>query len=261
MISTVYMQQLGLARVNARCVMNSQRVSDDVHRLQRACEILLTEAGERIARSDDRQLGALVQLARQRTRALFELSARLAARIDERRDLLLQAVRLSRLASCAERRCACAVCCASEAANALQVSFFTNAVGAFERLELSDEELASGAGGESRTLEQWVSRVQRDAEEALPALRQGRILLTRVASEPGADGVRQCVRQCKPLIIRTLILLVGQLIVCFVSGAQLADLERRWAGLEQLLTARRQQLGALSADLLDFERRLSSVRY
>ena len=77
--------------------MNSQRVSDDVHRLQHACEILLTEAGERIARSDDRQLGALVQLARQRTRALFELSSRLAARIDERRDLLLQAVRLSRL--------------------------------------------------------------------------------------------------------------------------------------------------------------------
>ena len=73
--------------------MNSQLVSDDVHRLQRACEIFLTEAGERIGRSDDRQLGALVQLARQGTRALFELSSRLAARIDDRRDLLLQAVR------------------------------------------------------------------------------------------------------------------------------------------------------------------------
>lgn len=45
-----------------------------------------------MARSDDRQLAALVQLARLRTRALFELSARLAARIDDRRDLLLQAV-------------------------------------------------------------------------------------------------------------------------------------------------------------------------
>lgn len=74
-----------------------------------------------------------------------------------------------------------------------QVSFFTNAVGAFERLERLDEELASGVGADA--LEQWVARVQRDAEEAtLPALRLGRMLLSRVGSEPGSDGVRQCVR-------------------------------------------------------------------
>ena len=156
---------------------------EQVHRMNRSAERIMHELNA--LNVPTQSFGKPVPLfesvqatVRERLHVLDERSEQFVQRTDARREALLQSL-----------------------------DFFKNAVGAFERLDEFDKQLQSVVAGvhsgqqslsprgQTRAvIEESLIRLQRGAEEcAVSSIRDGRLLLDRVGTGPGTEGVQQCV--------------------------------------------------------------------